>query len=180
MRITVRDLMVPAAAVAEQTMSVAAARDLMLRWNAEEAYVVDLGGKLLGVVPDYEFLKAELGGLPGSSPVMALVSSKVESVDADADIATVPPKFREGWCGRIAVTENGRLIGRLTRSEVIRLVVHLRMIASVNETIAEEAALRGPHFAQRRERLAPIRKMSKAAKASKSRGGRRLRRLAAG
>ena len=46
MRITVRDLMVPAAAVAEQTMSVAAARDLMLRWNAEEAYVVDLGGKL--------------------------------------------------------------------------------------------------------------------------------------
>lgn len=176
MRITVRDLMVPTAAVAEQTTTLAAARDLMLRWNADEAYVVDSSGKLLGVVPDYEFLKAEIAGLAGTSPVTTLMSAKVEAIDADADIATVLPKFREGWCGRIAVTEDGRLIGRLTRSELLRLVIHLRQIASVTETIAEEAALRGPHFRPRRDRLTPIRKMSSAAK---SRGARRLRRLAA-
>lgn len=180
MRITVRDLMVPAAAVAEGSTSVAAARDLMLRWKAEEAYVVDHAGKLLGVVPDYEFLKAELAGASGAAAVKSLMSTRVEAVDADADVATVLTKFREGWCGRIAVTQKGRLVGRLTRSEVLRLVIHLRQIASVNEAVAEEATLRGPHFRPRKEKLAPVRKMSKGAKMSKSSGGRRVRRLAAG
>ena len=180
MRITVRDLMVPAAAVAQATTTLATARDLMLRWNAEEAYVVDAAGKLLGVVPDYEFLKAELAGIAGKTPVKSLLSAKVESVDVDADVATVLPKVREGWCGRIAVTERGRLIGRLTRSEVLRLVVHLRQIASMTEAVADEAVVRAPHYHTRKERLAPVRKMPKASKASKSRGGRRLRRLKAG
>ena len=85
-------------------------------------------------------------------------------------------KFREGWCGRIAVTDGGRLVGRLTRSEVLRLVVHLRMIATVTEATVERR-LDGPHYGPRRERLSPIRKMSKAS--SRSHGGRKLRRLAA-
>lgn len=174
MRITVRDLMVPVAAIAKQTMTIAAARDLMLRWNATEAYVVDHGGKLIGIVPDYEFLKAELGDVCTSSPITTLLSTKLEAVDADADVATVLPKFRESWCGRIAVVEEGRLIGRLTRAEVTRLVVHLRQIASVTEATAE-AAFDGPHFEPKRRRPASIRRMEKAPKSR----GRRLRRLAA-
>ncbi|HEX6987477.1 MAG TPA: CBS domain-containing protein, partial [Planctomycetaceae bacterium] len=162
--------------VTTERATIAAARDLMLRWNAGEAYVVDARGKLLGVVPDYEFLKAELGGVDGAAAVKSLVSAKVESVEADADIASVLPKFREGWCGRIAVTDRGRLVGRLTRSEVLRLVAHLRMVASVTEATAE-AAIAGPHFGPRRERLAPVRKTPKATRA---RGGRKVRRLAAG
>ncbi|MBA3314391.1 MAG: CBS domain-containing protein [Planctomycetaceae bacterium] len=176
MRITVRDLAVPAVAVAEQKTSIAAARDLMLRWNASETYIVDRRGKLLGVVPDYEFLKAELAGASSSEPISTLLSTKVESVEADADIATVFSKFREGWCARIAVTDKGRLIGRLTRAEVLRLVVHLRQIASVTEVTAD-AAIAGPHYNARRERLAPVRKMPKAARST---GGRKLRRLKAG
>lgn len=176
MRISVRDLAVPVVAVAGQRMSIAAARDLMLRWNASETYVVDRHGKLVGVVPDYEFLKAELAGTSANDSVSTLVSTKVESVEADADIATVFSKFREGWCGRIAVTDNGRLIGRLTRAEVLRLVVHLRQIACVTQATAD-AAIAGPHFRGRRERLAPVRKMPKAARST---SGRKLRRLKAG
>ncbi len=175
MRISVRDLAVPAVAVAEQKMSIAVARDLMLRWNASETYVVDRRGKLLGVVPDYEFLKAELAGASADEPVSTLLSTKIESVEADADIATVFSKFREGWCARIAVTDKGRLIGRLTRAEVLRLVVHLRQIANVTEATAE--APRGPHFKALRDRLTPVRKMPKATRSS---GGRKLRRLKAG
>jgi CBS domain-containing protein len=176
MQITVRDLAVPAVAVAEQKMSIAAARDLMLRWNASETYVVDRRGKLLGVVPDYEFLKAELGGTSSEKPIGTLVSTKVEAVEADADVATVFTKFRESWCGRIAVTDKGRLIGRLTRAEVLRLVVHLRQIASVTE-ITADVAISKPHFGGRRERLTPVRKTSRA---KRSNGPRKLRRLLAG
>jgi Mg/Co/Ni transporter MgtE len=176
MRITVRDLTVPATAVAERNMSIAVARDLMLRWNANETYVVDRRGKLLGVVPDYEFLKAELAGHPTDEPVSTLLSTKVESVEADADVATVFSKFREGWCTRIAVTDKGRLIGRLTRCEVLRLVVHLRQIANVTEATAD-AAISRPHFESRRERLTPVRKTSRS---KRTHGPRKLRRLLAG
>jgi len=176
MRITVRDLAVPVAAVAERSMSIAVARDLMLRWNASEAYVVDRRGKLLGVVPDYEFLKAELSGVSTEEPVSTLLSTKVESVEADADVASVFSKFREGWCARIAVTDRGRLIGRLTRSEVLRLVTHLRQIASVTEVTADAVVSR-PHFAGRRDRLTPVRKTSRS---KRTNGPRKLRRLLAG
>lgn len=176
MQITVRDLAVPATAVAERNMSIAVARDLMLRWNASETYVVDRRGKLLGVVPDYEFLKAELSGVSADESVSTLLSTKVESVEVDADVATVFAKFREGWCGRMAVTDKGRLIGRLTRSEVLRLVVHLRQIASVTEVTADAAIVR-PHFAGRRDRLTPVRKASRS---KRTNGPRKLRRLLAG
>lgn len=176
MRITVRDLAIPAAAVAERSMTIGVARDLMLRRNANETYVVDRRGKLLGVVPDYEFLKAELAGTNADEPISTLVSTKVESVEADADVSTVFSKFREGWCARIAVTDKGRLIGRLTRSEVLRLIVHLRQIANVTEATAD-AAIARPHFRSRTERLTPVRKNSKATRAS---NGRKLRRLKAG
>ena len=174
MRISVRDLMVPVAALAKHTMTIAAARDLMLRWNAAEAYVVDRSGKLLGIVPDYEFLKAELNGIDGSESVMGLLSARVGAVDADADIATVLPKFRESWCGRMPVTEKGRLVGLLMRAEVIRLAAHLRQIASMTEAVAD-AEIAGPHFEPKRERLTPVRRASKNGRSR----GRRVRRLAA-
>ncbi|MGC1276574.1 MAG: CBS domain-containing protein [Planctomycetaceae bacterium] len=175
MRITVRDLMVPAAAVTSGDATIAAARRAMLRGHAEEAYVVDDDGTLRGVVPDYEFLKAELCGVDGKSPVSSLVSAKVEAVEADADVSTTLAKFREGWCGRVAVVEDGRLVGRLTRSEVLRLVLHLRDTVEVTEATAEPT-LAGPHFHRRRDRLSPVRKTSPTAGA---RSGRKVRRLAA-
>lgn len=175
MRITVRDLMVPARAVTNGHATVAAARDQMLRSNADETYVVDERGGLLGVVPDYEFLKAELRGVPGTTAVAGLVSAKVETAEADGDISVVLSKFREGWCGRIAVTDAGRLVGRLTRSEVLRLVLHLRDAVETTEATAEPT-LAGPHFHHRRERLSPVRKMSKTVGSSR---GRKVRRLAA-
>ena len=174
MRITVRDLMVPVAAVAKSTVSIAAARDRMLRWNASETYVVDRGGKLLGIVPDYEFLKAELGGLNETESVMALLSARVGAVEADADVATVLPRFREGWCSRMPVTENGRLVGQLTRNEVLRLVAHLREVAAVTEA-SVDAEIAGPHCEPKRERLTPIHRRQK----SIAKTGRKLRRLAA-
>ena len=173
MRITVRDLMVPATKTTGDT-TIAAACGLMLRYRGDEVYVVDQNGMLQGVVPDYEFLKAELSGVDGTAPVSSLVSVKVESAEADGDIAGVLAAFREGCRGRIAVVEAGRLVGRLKRSEVLRLVLHLRDTVAITE-VSAEPMLAGPHF-PRRERFSPVRKMPKAAGPH---GGRKLRRLAA-
>lgn len=175
MRITVRDLMMPAVS-ALGTTTVAAARSTLLRWNATELFVTATDGRLLGVVPDYEFLKAELAGLPADALVADLLSAKVETAEADADVATIVPKLRESWCGRVAVLEEGRLIGRVGRSDVLRLVVHLRDAANVTEASVERRIIAEPHF-RKRDRLAPVRKL--AAKAERQPTSRRkVRRLA--
>ena len=175
MRITVRDLMTPAVTAGE-TASVAAARSILLRWNATELFVVAGDGRLLGVVPDYEFLKAELTGLPGDAPITDLLCTKVETADADADVSAVVPKLRESWCGRIAVIEDGRLIGRIGRGDVLRLVVHLRQVSAVTEAVAERRIIAEPHF-QKRERLAPVRKLAGRTQ-KKPTSRRKVRRLA--
>ena len=80
MRISVVDLMSPAA-VAVFTATVSEARQILLRRDATEVYVVDANGKLLGIVPDYEFLKAELSAVAWNTPVTAIMSAKVETID---------------------------------------------------------------------------------------------------
>lgn len=175
MRITVRDMMTPAA-VAGAASSVAAARSTLLRWNATELFVVDRNGRLMGVVPDYEFLKAELAGGRGDAPVTDLLSRKVETAEADADISTVLPKLREGWCGKIAVVEGGRLVGKVGRGDVLRLVLHLRSAAAMTEAAAERQIIAEPHF-RKRGRLSPVRKLG--APKAKTKPPHRMRRLKA-
>ncbi len=168
MRIPVRDLMVPAAKTTGDA-TIAAARSLMLRQGTDEVYIVDEAGMLRGIVADFEFLKAELSGIDGAAPLSSLASPKVESVEADEDVAGVFPRFREINCGRIAVVESGRLIGRLKRSEVLRLVLHLRDAVEMTEVTAGPR-LAGPHF-HRRKRPTPVRRLPKS-------GGRKRRRIA--
>jgi signal-transduction protein with cAMP-binding, CBS, and nucleotidyltransferase domain len=175
MRISVRDLTAPVTAVVNTHATIAVARDRLLRSNADAVYVVDDAGRLAGIVPDYEFLKAELCGVADTTVAASLASRKLESIDVDADIASVFGRFREARCSRIAVTENGRLVGRVTRTDVLRLVRHLRDVAAVTE-VSAGAKLAGPHFHRRRPRLAPVRKISRSTAPT---GHRKVRRLSA-
>ena len=138
MQISASDLMTPVHAVVHDTTTVAAAQSVLLRRGAAEVYVTDAAGRLRGVVPDYEFFKAELTGLDAQTPIVALMSAKLETAEATADIASVLPKFREAWCGRVAVLDQGRLVGRIGRLDALRLVAQLRRIATLSEATVPE------------------------------------------
>ncbi len=59
MRLTVADLMTTAVTISPQA-TLTAALKLLISSKAQELYVVGPRKKLLGILPDYELLKAQL------------------------------------------------------------------------------------------------------------------------
>jgi CBS domain-containing protein len=128
MRMTVADLMCEAPVTVGPECTTAEALDAFFEYETPELYVVDNSGRLLGVLPDYELLKAQLSGEAGGARVEQLMSRSVPVVTPDADAALVAGSFRVSQCGRIPVVKAGRLVGIVTRQDVLRLMAVLRRI----------------------------------------------------
>lgn len=107
------NLMVPVTIRAEESLNVAWQR--LLENDAAELYVVDDEQHLQGIVPDYELLKARLSGSWSELTVAQVMSHRVVCFTRDTPFAVALKAFREGQHTRVAVLEDGRLIGQITR-----------------------------------------------------------------
>ena len=130
MRLTVADLMTVRPVVVSPQCSADAAIDILSRHDAAELYVTDRAGRLLGVLPDYELLKAELSGDAHGATVEQLMSRGVPVFSPQTDAAEVARLFRDGRFRQFPVVQNGRLVGVITRADVVRLITVLRRIDS--------------------------------------------------
>lgn len=158
MTLRVQDLMswhptaVPTTATIDEGVSV------MLRDEAPEIYVVHGDGQLAGVVPDYAFLKARVMQSPGNMAITTIMSCSVAAVTPDLTIGEILPLFREGRFARVAVEERGRLVGQISRSEVLRILVvadqlglELGKLGEL-DTRVPKVAVPAPRFLSRRVR----------------------------
>ncbi len=92
------------------------------------APVVDDSGNLVGMLSERDCLKvalasgysAELGGT-----VAEYMSQPVETVNADASIFDVAGKFINGRYHRYPVLEENRLVGQISRSDVLKALEQL-------------------------------------------------------
>ncbi len=120
MRKTVADFMSVDFATVTARMSLEEALALLVESELTELCVVDDAGRMAGIVTDFDLLKASLNAeLPGRV-VGSLISRAVTLLSADTLIDRAVPLFREGSCSRIYVCRNGKLLGRLTRSIVLK------------------------------------------------------------
>lgn len=94
----------------------------LLATDATELYVTDEVKTLIGIVPDYELLRARLSGTADETPVERIMSSHVLCYTTETPVETALADFRNGFRTRAAVLENGRLIGQITRSGVLRAI----------------------------------------------------------
>lgn len=93
---------------------------LLLESDATELCVVDEQGRFEGVVGDFDLLKSHLNGQLVGQRVGSLISRAVTVLSADVPIEQVIPLFRDGSCSRAYVCRDGRLLGRLSRTAVLR------------------------------------------------------------
>lgn len=128
MRLTVADLMTDRPITVRPECSADAAVEILSRHEVSELYVTDKVGRLLGVVPDYELLKAELSGEAHDATVEQLMSRGVPVFTPQSDAAEVARLFRDGRFHQFPVVAAGRLVGIVTRSDVVRLMAVLRRI----------------------------------------------------
>lgn len=130
MRLTVGDLMTQRPVMVSPGCSADAAVEILSRHEVTELYVTDKIGRLLGVVPDFELLKAELSGEASDATVEQLMSRSIPVFSPDSDAAEVARLFRDGRYSRFPVVNKGRLVGVITRGDVVRLMAVLRRIDS--------------------------------------------------
>jgi CBS domain-containing protein len=104
-----------------------ALRELLLS-RSTELYVTDDDGRLVGVIPDYELLKARLAGSWTELTARQLCSSRVICFTPDTACSAILKAFREGQHSRAAILQDGRLIGQITRAAILHW-----LMASVEE-----------------------------------------------
>lgn len=120
MRGTAAEVLTPTGAIVPVTASVDDAERRLVTLGASELYVLEPDGQLAGVLPDYDLLKRRLGG-DGRTPCVGDLMSRV---DIRASCATplreLAMHMRQSGRARIPVVANGRLIGEVTRTSVLR------------------------------------------------------------
>ena len=92
----------------------------LLDQNVSELFVVTESGHLVGVLTDYDLLKARLLGDVDEAHVARWMCGCPASVAAQSTLADCVKLFREAHYRRLAVLENGRFVGVLTRSDALR------------------------------------------------------------
>jgi len=128
MRMTVGDLMCETPVTVGPLATTDEALEKFFEYETPELYVVDKSGRLLGVLPDYELLRTQLSGEARGARVEQLMSRSVPMFALDSDAAEVARLFRDSQCSRVPVVKSGRLIGVVTRADVLRLMAVLRRI----------------------------------------------------
>lgn len=101
-------------------MSLDDALNLLVESEATELCVVDDRGRFEGIVSDFDLLKAHLNGQLSDHCVGSLISRAVIVLSAEVTIEQAIPMFRDGSCSRAYVSRDGRLLGRLSRSNVLK------------------------------------------------------------
>lgn len=98
----------------------------LLKFHISGAPVLDEEGNLVGLLSEKDCLKAiltltyheeEMGGKVGQ-----YMTPEVHTIEHDADIIRVSEEFISSGRRRLPVVRNGRLIGQISRRDVLRAV----------------------------------------------------------
>ena len=133
MRMTVADLMCETPVTIESGSTCDEALDAFFEFETPELYIVDSAGRLLGILPDYEMVKTQLSGEARGTNVDQFMSPAIRTFTSSSDAAEVARLFRDSGCGRVPVVKAGRLVGVVTRGDVLRLMAVLRRMETSTE-----------------------------------------------
>lgn len=122
----VRDYMATDLVLLRPDMEILHAMEVLLEERISGAPVVGSTGALMGVLSKKDCLRAALSAAyyqEWGSPVSGYMSNKVETLDADMDLVTAAERFLASSFRRFPVLEEGRLVGQISRADVLRALV---------------------------------------------------------
>ncbi len=124
----VRDVMDKSFITLTPDMDVYRAIDIMLKGGITGAAVIDQKERLVGVLSEKDCLQTLVHGaysdLP-SAKVADYMTEAVETIHPDLDIFTVADKFLHRTYRRLLVVEDGKLVGQITRRDLLRIIQKL-------------------------------------------------------
>jgi len=126
----VRDYMAGRLVTFKRDMDVLDALQELVQNRIAGAPVVDDQGELVGMLSELDCLKIALNaGYYGDSggPVSDYMTPDVETVDAEMNIIDLAQKFLQYGYRRFPVLRNNRLVGQISRRDVLRALGQLAL-----------------------------------------------------
>lgn len=121
----VRDFMDKVVHTVAPEMPILDAVDFLLEHHVTGAPVVDPQGVLIGMLTEKDCLRLLSSGVDGDLPkgiVRDYMSTKVDSVQATMNVYFVAGLFLGANYRRFPVVENGKLVGAITRFDILRSI----------------------------------------------------------
>jgi CBS domain-containing protein len=106
-------------------MEVMAAVNLLVKHGIAGAPVVDRDGKLVGMLSERDTLQIAFIASQDScvaGPVSQFMSTKVQTVDPEMNLTQLAGMFTSKSFRRYPVLKDGKLIGQISRSDVMRAI----------------------------------------------------------
>ncbi len=125
MLITVRDIMHTDIISVAPNALIEHALDLMIEYKISGLPVVDHDGQLVGVISEFDALELmcdESHEYWPVEPVAGLMTSPVESVSPEMLVNDLAHLFHDGNIRRFPVVEQGRLVGVVSRRDVVKAI----------------------------------------------------------
>lgn len=127
--ITAKDFMTTNVVSLTPTMDIIAAMRRFRAHRISGAPVIDDHGALVGMLTERDCLKsivvAGYHGETGAGAVMAFMTREVVTVDAETSLLDIAQLFVTTIYRRFPVLEDGRVIGVISRRDIIRAVLEL-------------------------------------------------------
>ena len=119
----VRDYMTAKPITFSPEMDVLDAVHELIKHRIAGAPVIDSHGEVVGILSEFDCMKVALdSGYYGTAggPVSQFMSKSVETVDADMSIVDLAERFLQTNYRRFPVMTENRLIGQISRRDVLR------------------------------------------------------------
>jgi CBS domain-containing protein len=124
----VRDYMTPHLVAFKPDMDVLDAIHELVLQGIAGAPVVDEHGDLIGMLSEFDCMKVALNAgyySDRGGPVADFMSTEVQTVDAEMSIIDLAQKFLESGFRRFPVMKDHRLVGQISRRDVLRALQHI-------------------------------------------------------
>lgn len=144
----VKKLMQTSVATVRGTDTLTAVDDLMKTGWVRHLPVVDAATRVLGVITQRDVLKASMSSMAGADPVAHqrwleqvlvrdVMTKKPISIGPEADLSEAIDKLLLGKFGCLPVVEQGKLIGLITETDLLR---HLQTVLKAKRPSSRSSA----------------------------------------
>lgn len=121
--VLIKDHMTSKVLSLDPDLEISAATQMLIAHNISGAPVLDQHGRLVGILTERDCLKVAMQAGYHDIPyglVRDYMSAEPESVTPEQSILTLAEKFIRGRFHRYPVVDNGRLVGIISRRDVMR------------------------------------------------------------
>lgn len=116
----VKDVMTPRAIRIHPDEPVAAAARMLSRYNVGALPVCDQDEKICGMITDRDIVLrcVAADGNPENTPVRAIMTSRIVTIDAEASLSAAAEKMAREQVRRLPVEGRGKLCGMVTLGDL--------------------------------------------------------------